>query len=419
MTDTPGRATPTPEMDEAQREARLIAAKRMATGLLVFCVVLLVVARFLEPTWPWMSFLRAASEAALIGGLADWFAVTALFRHPLGIPIPHTAIIPTRKQRIGRGLGRFLQNHLLKRDRLAAQLIERRLGEQTAKWLAVPENAANVAAVIRERLPHVTQRLTAGSSELIGRALVSPDSQMFSTVVGNLADRLKAQGVNRELARKALVMGLQVAMENEDVLREVVRDQSPWWVPAAVADRLHRKLVQGLEETLFQASAQPHHPLRVLVEDALDGFLERFADSSEPMGVANEQAEELARVAIQEMTELLWERFISAPAVRAGDGKSGDPLTQLFEGLAKGALGDAELIARMDRWIADAVAELADRHRQEVARIVEETIEGWEAEEASRRIELYVGRDLQFIRVNGMVVGGLVGVILHALGRLP
>ena len=252
-----------PQVADAEaKQLQLTRMKRRATGLLVLMGAMFVVAWILEPAHPGSGYVRATAEAGLVGGVADWFAITALFRHPLNIPIPHTAIIPQRKDRIGRSLGNFVQNNFLSPDVLGAKLRAAGLSRRAAEWLREPEHARsvvrqaagalrNAAAVVRDDDVHA----------LLERSVIEPLKRRPIAPV--LADGLALLTVNdrHQQLLDRLVHGLtRVVAENEGLIRERIREESPWWVPGFVDDQVHERVVDGIERTLVEVSADSEPP---------------------------------------------------------------------------------------------------------------------------------------------------------------
>ena len=418
----PGGAAPasvSPE-DDAERERRLAEMKRRAGGLLVVCGIVLVAAALLESRWPWLGYVRAAAEAAVIGGLADWFAVTALFRHPLGLKIPHTAIIPMRKDRIGRSLGRFVQNNFLAPHLIAQRVAATRPGEKVARWLAEPEHARSVARHVSSGLAAAADAL--GDEEVsasIEKGIVKgARSLKVAPLVARLLGVVRADGQYREFVNEALRLALRAAAKNEEVIRDRIRQESPWWVPEAVDDRIHERIQGALERTLARAVADPDHLLRQRFDDAIDRFIAKLESSPETAARAEEIKEHvLAHPVMREFAVKLWSD-VKAALNRSAHSADPEAVERAIVRLAEAVLADEALLAKMDAAIVSAASQAVDPYRHEVAEFIEHTVAQWDPDATSRRIELAVGRDLQFIRINGTLVGGLVGLILYALGQL-
>lgn len=416
--------SPIPQVADAEaKQLQLTRMKRRATGLLVLMGVVFVVAWSLEPAYPWLGYVRATAEAGLVGGVADWFAITALFRHPLNIPIPHTAIIPQRKDRIGRSLGNFVQNNFLSPEVLGAKLRAAELSRRAAEWLREPEHARMVVrqgagalrsatAVVRDDDVHA----------LLERSVIEPLKRRPIAPV--LADGLALLTVNdrHQQLLDRLIRGLtQIVAENQDLIRQKIREESPWWVPGFVDERVHERVVDGIERTLFEVSADSDHPLRRQLDGMLDGWIEQLRESPEAIARAEQIKQQvLDHPTSEQLSESLWREVKKVLDRQVDAAEQGAPggLERGLTALAQAALEDEALLAKLDEWIIGAVLRTVEQHRHEVGQLIAHTVSAWDPDETSRRIELQVGRDLQFIRINGTLVGGMVGLILYAATHL-
>lgn len=420
----PGPAIPRVPIhkEDPNKQIQLDRMKRRATGLLVGASVLFVVTLVLERTYPWLGFVRATAEAAMVGGLADWFAITALFRHPLGIPIPHTAIIPSRKDRIGRSLGGFVQNNFLSREVIAARLHGLRIAERIAKWISDPANSGRIAHHVATGLAGTAAVLRDEDVQaMIDRAIVTRVKKtQVAPVLGNVLSLLTADNRHQEILDEALRLIAEGVSRNEELIRQRIREESPWWLPEAVDDRIHDKVVAAIENTLRQVAADPAHPLRERFDNALAGFIEKLRTSPEVIARAEGIKEDmLENPAVRQFSGTIWSDVKQALA-RYADRKETDPPGAVEQGLMKlgnAVLSDAELMAKVDHWILDAVLYAVEQFRGEVAQLISYTVGQWDAEETSKKIELQIGKDLQFVRINGTLVGGLVGLILYSISK--
>ena len=408
--------------EDPNKQIQLDRMKRRATGLLVGATVLFVLSLALERQFPWLAFVRATAEAAMVGGLADWFAITALFRHPLGIPIPHTAIIPSRKDRIGRSLGGFVQNNFLSREVIAARLHGLHIAERIAKWISDPSNSNRIAHHVATGLAGTAAVLRDEDVQaMIDRAVVTRVRKtQVAPVLGNVLSLLTADNRHQELLDEALRLVTDAVSRNEELIRQRIREESPWWVPEAVDDKIHDKVVVAIENTLRQVAADPAHPLRERFDTALATFIERLKTSPELNARAEEIKEDiLANPAVRQFSATIWGDTKEA-LTRYADRKETDPPGAVEQGLMKlgtAVLGDADLMAKVDSWILDAVLYAVEQFRDEVAQLISYTVGQWDAEETSKKIELQIGKDLQYVRINGTLVGGLVGLLLYTITK--
>jgi uncharacterized membrane-anchored protein YjiN (DUF445 family) len=409
--------------DDAVREERLRSMKRRATALLIACGVIFIITRLLEPSWPWLGYVRATAEAALVGGLADWFAVTALFRHPLRIPIPHTAIIPARKDRIGRTLGRFVENNFLSPAVIASRIHAAHPAERMAKWLSDPENGAKIARHVAAgvsgaahalRDEEVRRLIEQGVARRARAVPVAP-------IVGSILATLTSGRRHQELLDETLRLAARSVSENQELIRQRIREESPWWLPEAIDDRIHEKVIGAIERTLAQVARDPGHPLRSRFDHALTEFIEDLRTSPDTIARAEQLKEEvLSHPAIRDFSASVWDDAKAALVRRAARTESSEPdaLEHGLSALAQTVVDDPVLLQKIDGWILDAVLYMVEQYRHEVAHLIEHTVANWDPDATSRRIELQIGRDLQFIRINGTLVGGLVGLILYTVSQL-
>jgi uncharacterized membrane-anchored protein YjiN (DUF445 family) len=416
--------SPIPQVADAEvKQAQLTRMKRRATGLLVLMGVVFVVAWSLEPSQPWLGYVRATAEAGLVGGVADWFAITALFRHPLNIPIPHTAIIPQRKDRIGRSLGNFVQNNFLSPEVLGAKLRAAGLSRHAAEWLREPEHARMVVRQAAGALRSATAVVRDDDVHaLLERSVIEPLKRRPIAPV--LADGLALLTVNdrHQQLLDRLIRGLtRIVAENQELIRQKIREESPWWVPGFVDDRVHERVVDGIERTLFEVSADSHHPLRQQLDGMLDGWIEQLRESPEAIARAEQIKQQvLDHPTSEQLSESLWREVKKVLDRQVDAAEHGTPggLERGIAALAQAALEDEALLAKLDDWIIGAVLRTVEQHRHEVGQLIAHTVSAWDPDETSRRIELQVGRDLQFIRINGTLVGGMVGLLLYAVTHL-
>jgi len=400
--------------------------KRFALLLLIVAAAAFVAALLLGQThdWAWLGYARAAAEASVVGGVADWFAVTALFRHPLGIPIPHTAIVPARKDRIGRALGNFVQQNFLDRTVVAYKLASLRLGDRAAQWLSEPENARSVTRVTAHALTSAANVLKDEDvqSFLERTAGDRLRSVQVAPLLGRALRLLTADGRHQELLDEALRLAARATEANDALIREKVQEQTPWWVPGIMDKRISDRVVTGIGRTLAEVSKDPDHPLRHRFDDAVREFVERLQSSPEAIAHAEAWKDELLEhEAMREFLGTIWadvKRKLTEYAGRTEQEQfEGGRLEVALAALARNALQDPVLSAKLNGWIDEAVLAVVDASRTEIAQLISGTVSAWDPQETSRRIELQIGSDLQFVRINGTIVGGLVGLALYALTR--
>ncbi len=419
----PDLADPHPRAPAAPdpRAARLRRMRATATGLLVAMAVLFVGAGLLQHRWGPAAYLRAFAEAAMVGACADWFAVTALFRRPLGLPIPHTAIIPRNKDRIGEALGRFIVDNFLSPRVLDAKLRELELAAWGGAWLQRPENARALAARLVALGPELVGALPEGTvEELAGSAALAaaralPAAPAASAVLAAAWDEGRAQPL---VERGAELLGGYLDT-NREVILEKVRGQSWRWMPAFVDDAIARRITRGLVQLLADVRA-PDHPWRVRLASEVEGLIVRLAQDPE----LRRKGEALKRQLLDDPrladhAHRLWteiERQLRTEW-RSGSGALEDRLATLIGELGAWLEQDPALQRALNTGARALVRRGVAPRRREIGAFVAQVVRGWDARGVVERLELQVGPDLQFIRINGTLVGGLVGLALYVLSR--
>ncbi|HWA56233.1 MAG TPA: DUF445 domain-containing protein [Gemmatimonadales bacterium] len=412
-----------PRKDEATRRAELKRMKRMASGLLVVALAVFVVALLLEPAYPWMGFVRATAEASLVGGLADWFAVTALFRRPLGLPIPHTAIIQTQKERIGRVLGNFVQNHFLSKDVLAVRLKSMRVAERAARWLSEPEHGSRLARHLASGVARTMEAVPDQKvRELIQETAVSRiKSVPVAPILGNVLSAVASDRRHQMLLDEALRLASDLMEKNREELRVRIKEESPWWVPGAVDHAFQRKLEGAFQRLVDEIKLDPYHPLRQKFDEAFTDFVERLKTSPELSARAEAiKADLLRHPAVEDFASSLWERArdYAERLTTQEDSTSLEPLARGITAVGGSLVSNPDRLEELDDFLTTFAASVLERHRHEVGALIAETVRLWDPEVAAERLELAVGRDLQFIRLNGTLVGGLAGLLIYTVSLL-
>ena len=410
---------------DAERLRGLRQMKAVALGFLIGATVLFLFCRWGQAQGgpAWIGYVGAAAEAGMVGALADWFAVTALFRHPLGLKIPHTAIIKRKKDQLGEGLGAFVRENFLSPDVVETKLRDAEIAGRLGKWLAEPEHAARVATetatVLRagvellndEDIQHVIDRT-------IVKRLAEPQ---WGPPVGRVLAQLLAERRQEALIQLLCDRAFEWALNAGPTIDRVVLRDSPTWSPKfvdhLVGDRIHRELMDFTDKV----RRDPDHELR----QSATRFLFEFASDlqSDPATISRAETVKeqlMERDEVTRAAETAWKTLkrlmldgVDDPS-SALRGRIADSVVRIGESLRD----DAELRDKVDNWIVRGAQHLATQYGAEATTIITDTIERWDAEEASRRIELHVGRDLQFIRINGTVVGALAGLVIYTIAQL-
>ncbi len=406
-----------------ERMQGLRRMKLVATGMLVAAAGVFAVCVIFGDRHGLWGYLQAAAEASMVGGLADWFAVTALFRYPLGIPIPHTAIIPRKKDQIGAALASFVQQNFLTGsvvgERLAAAQVARRTGE----WLADPGHAARIADEAGSALNGLANVIR--DDEVREAVAQFAHRQLHEVQLAPLLSRVLDAVRESGQHQAALTAGLKGLMrfldDNRAVFRDRLSEESPDWVPEWVDDRLFARLFTGLQSFLADVSTQPEHELR----KNFDRYLRDYAialrtDPDKAASLEKAKIDLLERPDVREWLSGLWAYLKQAILSGAADPNS--DLRRTVESLTMqvgtALRDDPVLQGKVDGSLQRLVGHVLARYSDDIAELISGTVARWDAADTSRRLELQVGRDLQFIRVNGTVVGALVGVIIYAVSQI-
>jgi uncharacterized membrane-anchored protein YjiN (DUF445 family) len=419
----PMPASPVPALESeppSVRAHRLAAARRRATALLAGVTVLFVAVTAVGAHGVLLGYVQAGAEASMVGGVADWFAVTALFRHPLGLPIPHTALLVERKDQFAATLGRFVQENFLTADVLAERIHSARLVPRLAAWLADEASAARFAGHAADLVVTVAENLR---DEDVQRLLTAELTRAVDAVeVAPLAGRalrvIIAGGHHTELFNAILSGADRYLAGHYEELRQLFEAESPRWVPDAVYRRVFDRQFTRLRQRLVAMAADPDDQARQQFGEWIAGLPDRLETSRE----LRERGERLKRdvlgsAGLRDWSSSLWQRAKEGLRIQAAD-----PESELRRRLAD-ALAAAGQRLRSDRRLADGLSRvvesgaraLADQFHDELAGLVTGTIERWDAAETSSQLELLLGPDLQYIRINGTVVGAGVGLALHAI----
>jgi len=371
----------------------------------------------------WVGYVRAFAEAAMVGALADWFAVTALFRHPLGLPIPHTAIIPRRKDQIGRSLGEFVENNFLTEQVLDERLAHAHIGARLGAWLSDPEHAARAAEAAGDTLKGVLDVLDDAEVQqaLDGTVRRRVEKTPVAPLVGRVIDA-SVEGHHHQRLLDAVLTGLGNFLDDNRVtFQRRLYEESPWWVPESIDDKVLEKIYDVVGRFLTDVRADPNHELRRSVDVRTAQLALRLKDDPAMLAKGEElKAELLDHPEFRAWLDSLWLSTKRGLIDAANDPQSelrvrlAGNVRQLGERLA----GDPELQHKVDAWVQRALGYVVTHYRSEVSELIAATVERWDGESTARRMELQVGRDLQFIRINGTIVGGLAGLAIHAVAQL-
>ena len=396
--------------------------RRRATGLLVVVAAVFGVSTGFVPQAHWLTWVQATAVASLVGGLADWFAVTALFKRPLGLPIPHTAIVVERKDRFAETLGSFVQESFLTPDAVSARLRSSHALPRAAAWLADDENARALAGRAAEFLVGAADLMADSDVQdlLDGLARRRLNRIALAPVAGQALERITRDGRHEPVVDAGLDgLSHYIATHGTELHRRL-GNQSPWWIPGPVSDRMVARMLRRTEAVLAAMASDRQHPLRRQLDDALVTLSLQLQTDPEMRRRGEEvKSEFLNAPTVRKFATSVWDEVKGE--LRA---QSVQPDSELRRQLA-GAIArtgeqlsqDPELIGSVERSLDAAVKVLLTAFDEELVGLVSGTIARWDAEDTSRRLELLLGPDLQYIRINGTVIGGLAGLVLHAVAQ--
>ena len=407
---------------DLERQRGLRKMKALAVLLLLVAAVVYVITK-IDGGDGWVGYVRAFAEAAMVGALADWFAVTALFRHPLGIPIPHTAIIPKRKDQIGRSLGEFVEGNFLTHEVLSERLAQADVGHRLGVWLSQPANADRASEALGDALRGSLEVLDdkevqhALEGVVRHRIRATPAAPLVGRVIG-----LSIDGGHHQRLLDTVLIGLRGFLDdNRLTFRQRLEEESPWWVPEPIDDRIFDKIYTAVGSFLTDVGGDPHHEIRRSVDTRVLAFAGRLTSDPELLAKGEDLKDELLdHPEFRAWVESLWigakQGLIDASSDHSSEFRmrAADSLARL----GRRMVVEPELQRKVDSWVERSIGYIVDHYRNEVSDLIATTVERWDGDVTAQKMELQVGRDLQFIRINGTLVGGLAGIVIHALGHV-
>ncbi|MFE4949852.1 DUF445 domain-containing protein [Leifsonia sp. NPDC056665] len=411
------------ELRDAERRRALRSMKALATSLLAVAAVIFAVSFALQDRYPWLGFVRAAAEGAMVGALADWFAVTALFKHPLGLRIPHTAIIPTRKDEIGETLGEFVETEFLSDDVVATRLTAYDVSGAAARWLTESGNARRVVdeasgAVVGFFGLLDDDRMREAVEAVVRTHVIEPE---WAPPIGRLGVRILSSGGHHAAVDLLLDRFDDWLVIHPDALTNLVSGRLPSWLPSFVDKLVDERVYQELRRFIADVRRDPAHRAR----RAFDGYLAELADrlQNDPETIAGLEAAKARAFddpRIRELAAQAWAaaRSAAVDALSDPDSELRNRVSAALADAAGRVDADPELRASLNQRIAGAAGHLVSTYRHDIASVITETVRGWDPAETTDKIEVQVGRDLQFIRINGTVVGALAGLAIYTIATL-
>lgn len=411
--------TPEPEAD-AERRRRLRVMRAVALSLLVFAAIVYLITREQDG---WLGYVNAGAEASMVGAIADWFAVTALFRHPLGLPIPHTALIPKRKDDLGKSLEDFVADNFLQEEIIRDRVLAAEPGARLGEYLRDPANAARVVHEASQLLTIGLRRLRDEDVQALVEEVLIPrlKREPISPIAGNLLEEVLRDNAHHGLVDLGLDELHGWLLNNHETFTQILGERAPWWAPERlnelVTDRLHVEAVRWLEDI----REDPQHRARL----AFDSMLRQLSVDLLRNPGTQARAERLKNRLLDQQQLVTSGMAVFDAFKQALLDALADDTGPLRERAAAEVVrfgerlgGDAALREKLNRFAADAAVFTVKRYGSELTAVITHTVERWDGKEAAERIELHVGRDLQFIRINGTIVGGLVGLLIHALSEV-
>lgn len=410
-------------------DAKLSALRRtkfVAAAALAFCVLVFAVAKSLESRHAWLGFVAAFAEAATIGGLADWYAVVALFRRPLGLPIPHTAIIPENQNRIADNLGRFIEVNFLAPEPVREKLAEVDFSALVADWLADPNRAADLSRFVGRLVPQtlaaVEQSGLRGfvTSRMLEQIEKVPLAPLAAELLSALTDDRRHQKLFDEFTN---VVGRFLSDEQAlATMREKIREELPSLFNLFRADAyLLKKIVASAGSLLDEVRADPHHPMRAEFDLFVETFVERLRTSKQYARRAEKLKRDfLARPELSALAGDMWDslRLFIEQDAKAPNSMIRDHLATMFVEVGRHLADDAQIRADMNQGFIVALASFVESQKSGVSKFIADQVKRWDLAQLTRLIEMNIGKDLQYIRFNGMIIGGLAGLVLYIAERL-
>ena len=421
----PGTQTPSapPPADRAV-DPRLAGLRRMrliATLLLALMTLIFIATTAVQSDWPWIPYLRAFAEAGMVGACADWFAIVALFRRPLGLPIPHTGIVPNNKERIGKALGRFIANNFLTETALQERLARVDVVGSLGRWIGEPANAKRLGDYVAVLLPRVAKSLPAQQiGDTVGRLAQQALAMIpAAPLASKMLAVIWAQGEAQVLIAQAIEYSETWLAGNKEYLTGKISEQSSRWIPKWIDRMIAEKVLSGVLSTLSEMR-DSGHPWRVELRAAIEKLIQELATDPQMRARAESiKAELLASPVVVEQAKTLWteiENGLNSELPGHADSLA-QTCEQALRSIGAWLLEDEARKARLNRRLLGAAQRFLLLYRFEIGDYIERVVHNWDTATLVHRLELQVGKDLQYIRINGTLVGGLVGLLIFIASK--
>jgi uncharacterized membrane-anchored protein YjiN (DUF445 family) len=419
--EAPTALLPPPKRETDPRRAALRRMRLLATLLLVLMTAIFIVTTVVKLDWPWIPYVRAFAEAGMVGACADWFAIVALFRRPLGLPIPHTGIVPNNKDRIGKALGNFITNNFLTAAVMNERLARIDMVGALAQWLSEPANAKRLGDYVAQQLPRIARTLPLPRiGEVIGTiARQAAQTIPAAPVASKLLAILWAQGEAQALLSQAIEQSEAWLVSNKDVLTDKVSERSSRWIPKWIDRMIAEKVLNGLLGTLAEMR-DPAHPWRVELRKTVEKLIAELATDPQMRARAEDlKAELLASPLLIEQAKTLWAEVETGltSGLPAHSEAIGDACARALRNAGAWLQEDDKRKAQLNRRIRIIGERVLLPYRVEIGAYIERVVRNWDTATLVDRLELQVGKDLQYIRINGTLVGGLVGLLIYAVSQ--
>jgi uncharacterized membrane-anchored protein YjiN (DUF445 family) len=403
----------------ATKQARLRRMRWLASSLLGAMVVLLLLSHSLQSAYPWLQWVRAFAEAGAVGALADWYAVVALFRRPLGLPLPHSAIVASNKDRIGESLGAFVEQNFLTPENIVERLAEHNTAKALAEWLANGANSRQVAAVVAGLTPGALNAIEDEDVRgFIDRTLTPQLLKLnFSGMAAKVLSALTEDNRHQALLDRGLRLVDDWLAANQGLIKAKVSEVSRY-TPGFIDSFIVGRFVDGIRTLLHEIAINPHHELRLQFDNAVRDLIAELETSAD----YRKHGQALMREIVEHLTQESYYRYLW-DKIRLRLQADLDSSQSLVRGymadatvvVAKELLAEPAVQRKLNAWWLSLAEKLVQRYRHQISALITSVVKSWDAEEVATKLELEIGPDLQYIRINGTLVGGMAGILLHTL----